>query len=448
MPRSRSLSDVFEIFGTRAARSVLGILGGVILARWLGPHDRGILALVLIVPSTAVTFVKLGVPQSCVYFINREGWDPRVVTSNILSLALTLGTGVAALAWILRDSLLDTVLQGVPAWALALALIRVPLLLIDDYLFGVLQAVRQFSLYNRRLIVSEVLRVAIIAVAMVGFDLGLVAAVVIHTALNVFMIFWLLIATYREIPFGLSMTPALLRGQLIFGFKSYVQTLTQHMLLRIDVYLVAYFLGPEATAFYSLALRFTEMVLEIPQAIGLVLYPRLASLPEEEIYRLTAQTCRRTLFLTGLCSIALALFGPWIIVLWYGTEYAPAGDPLAWAAVGIIAMSIFVIITRAFTSQNRQRVNIAAGIPALALNVGLNFALIPAYGTVGAAMATALSYSIAGVLLVGLFAREAGLGVHRVLIADRDDIRYFVDMARRGAQRLQKRLGGGRRSRS
>lgn len=440
MALSRSISDVVELFGTRAARSVLGILGGVILARWLGPHDRGILALVLIVPSTAVTFVKLGVPQSCVYFINREGWDPRVVTSNIVSLALTLGTAVAALAWLMRDTLLTTVLQGVPAWALGLALLRVPLLLIDDYLFGVLQAVRQFSLYNRRLIVSEILRVAIIAVAMVGFDMGLVAAVVIHTALTVFMIIWLLVATWRQIPFTLALSPTLLRGQLIFGFKSYVQTLTQHMLLRVDVYMVAYYLGPEQTAYYSLALRFTEMVLEIPQAIGLVLYPRLASLPEEEIYRLTAQTCRRTLFLTGVCSLALAVFGPWIIVLWYGNEYAPAGDPLTWAAVGIIAMSIFVIVTRAFTSQNRQRVNIAAGIPALGLNVGLNIALIPLYGIVGAAMATALSYSIAGVLLVGLFAREAKLTVRQVLIADADDVRYFLDMARRGVRNLQRRL--------
>jgi hypothetical protein len=34
-------------------------------------------------------------------------------------------------------------------------------------------------------------------------------------------------------------------------------------------------LGVVQTAYYSLALHFTETVLEVPQAIGLVLYPRL-----------------------------------------------------------------------------------------------------------------------------------------------------------------------------
>ena len=61
---------------------------------------------------------------------------------------------------------------------------------------------------------------------------------------------------------------------LSFGVRSYVQVVTAHLLLRIDVYMVQAFLGPAQTAFYALALHFTELVLEVPQAIGLVLYPR------------------------------------------------------------------------------------------------------------------------------------------------------------------------------
>lgn len=439
MAKRSVLSDVVGIFSTRAARTILGILAGVVLARWLGPHDRGILALVLILPATAVTLVKLGVPQSCVYFIKREKWPAVTVASNVTGLALVLGTGVAALAWLLRDTLLDTILPGVPTWALALALVRIPLLLIDDYLFGVLQAVGRFSLYNRRLLAGELLRIAAIFIALVGLDMGLYAAVLIHTAVNVIIVLWLLLSVRREIAFTLRIRPELLWGQLAFGFRSYVQTLTQHMLLRVDIYMVAYYLGPVETAFYSLALRFTEMVLEIPHAIGIVLYPQLASRPAEEIYRLTAQTCRRTLLLTGIFAAGLALLGPWVIFLWYGADYAPAGDPLLWAAVGVLAMSIYVIVTRAFTSQNRQRVNIAAGIPALLLNVVLNALMIPTMGIVGAALATAISYTIAGIVLLVFFVREAEMPLHKVLIADRDDIQFFRETALKGWHRLRHR---------
>lgn len=448
MPQNKFLSDIAGIFGTRAARSLLGILGGVILARWLGPHDRGILALVLILPSTALTMAKLGVPQSCVYFINRDKWPAETVASNVAGLAVTLGVSVAAIGWLMRDTLLSTILPGVPDWALALALVRVPLLLVDDYLYGVLQATGRFALYNRRLIAGELMRIAAIFVALVLLDMRLFAAVMIHTAINLVIVVWLVVSVRREIPFTLHIKPKLLLDQLAFGFRSYVQTLTQHMLLRIDIYMVAYYLGPVETAFYSLALRLTEVVLEIPQSIGLVLYPRLASAAPEEIYRLTAQTCRRTLALTSVCAAGLALFGPWVIVLWYGADYASAGDPLLWAAVGAIAMSIYVIVTRAFTSQNRQRVNITAGVPALVLNVVLNSLLIPQMGIVGAALATAISYSIAGVILIAFYTSVSQTRVRDVLIANRDDLQFFWTMGKRSVHRLQGLARGrsGRRS--
>jgi O-antigen/teichoic acid export membrane protein len=221
-----------------------------------------------------------------------------------------------------------------------------------------------------------------------------------------------------------------------------VQTITSHLLLRVDIYMVAALLkNPAEAAFYSLALRFTEMVLEVPQAVGLVLYPRLAALPDDEIYNLTAQACRRTLLLSGAGALLIAFAGPWVITLWYGRDYAPAGAPLPWAAVGVIAMSIFVILTRAFTSRHRQQVNIAAGLIALVGNVGLNFVLIPRLGIVGAAMAAALSYSGACALLMTAFLLQARMSPLRLLVADTDDLRFFWQVFRAAAARGSRRFG-------
>jgi O-antigen/teichoic acid export membrane protein len=307
--------------------------------------------------------------------------------------------------------------------------------LLDDFLHGVLQAVGGFRIYNVRLLASEALRFAAIVACMVVLGQGLFAAVLIHTLVNVVNIVWLVVSMRREIPFGWRLDRPLLRQQLEFGAKSWVQTLTAHMLLRADVYLVSYFLGPSATAFYALALHLTEMVLEIPQAIGLVLYPRLASLPKDEVHRLTAQTCRRTLLITCVCAFGIALIGPYVIVLWYGADYAPAGDPLLWVAVGAVGMSIYVILTRDFTSQGRQAVNIAAGIPALVLNLALNYYLIPMFGIVGAASATAISYTVSCVILLWFYLPWSGMRLREVLLPNADDIRYFSNLARQAMAR-------------
>lgn len=425
MARSKFLNDILGVVGTRAAFSVLGILSGVILARKLGPHDRGILALVLLTPNTVVTLVKLGISQANVYFINRKGVPSEHVASNSLVLAVTMGTAAGLLIWMFKDSLLVTVLRSVPPWALALCLIRIPMRLLDDFLYGVLQAVGGFGIYNVRLIVSELLRFAAIAICLLALDLGLFAAVLIHTVINLVNILWLVVATRREIPFGFRLDRSLLRQQFDFGARSWIQTLTAHFLLRVDVYMVAYLLTAADTAFYALGLHFTEMVLEIPQAIGLVLYPRLASLPKHEVHRLTAQTCRRTLFITGALALVVAFAGPFVIQLWYGADYAPAGAPLPWLCIGAVGWSIYVILTRDFTSHGRQWVNIVSGVPALVLNVVLNFTFIPTMGIVGAALATAISYTVACCVLLAFYLPWSKIPLHEILIPKVDDARYF-----------------------
>lgn len=444
MARKGLLNDVLGVVGTRILWTILGILSGVILARKLGPHDRGILALVLLTPNTVVTLVKFGITQANVFFINREGVSSVKVASNSAVLALTLGTGAALLIWAMQDTLLSTVLGSVPAWALALCLMRVPMRLLDDFLYGVLQAVGGFRIYNVRLVASEVLRFFSIVVCLVVFDLGLFAAVLIHTLVNLVNIVWLVVSARRDIPFGLSLDTKLLRKQFDFGVRSWVQTLTAHMLLRVDIYVIAYFLTPSDTAFYALASHFTEMVLEIPQAVGLVLYPRLATLPKAEVHRLTAQTCRRTLLLTAIFAMAVTLLGPSIIVLWYGPEYAPAGNPLPLLSIGALAWAMYVIVTRDFTSHGRQAVNIAAGLPALILNVVLNLVLIPKLGIVGAGLSTAISYSLACVVLLIFYLPWSGMALHDLLIPKADDFRYFWTVAKNILERLP--MGGRRRT--
>jgi O-antigen/teichoic acid export membrane protein len=427
----QALRDTLGILGTRVIWSVMGVVSGVILARWLGPHDRGILALVLLLPSTVLTLVKLGVSQATVFFINRKEATVDQVASNSVILAILLGVLSSAVVLVLRDNLLHRVLSDVPTWALLLALVRVPLLLLDNYLYSVLQATGQFGLYNRRLLQSEGLRLLLVAIFVMGLDLGLPAAVATYTFIGFVNIAWLMLNMSETIRFSPALDIDLLQRMLAFGIRSYVQVVTAHLLLRIDVYMVQAFLGPAQTAFYALALHFTELVLEVPQAIGLVLYPRLASLDEAEIHRLTAQTCRRTLMVTVPAAAALALLGPWVITLWYGKPYAPAGAPLPWAAVGVAAMSIFVIITRDFTARQKQRVNTVAGLLALIANVALNVVLIPVQGIVGAALATAVAYSGACVILITFFLRESGKRWPDVLVPTRDDVAYFRGIARR-----------------
>jgi O-antigen/teichoic acid export membrane protein len=141
-------------------------------------------------------------------------------------------------------------------------------------------------------------------------------------------------------------------------------------------------------------------------------------------------------------ALVLGLLGPYVITAWYGEPYAPARAPLPWAAVGVVMMSVFVILTRDFTSRGKQRVNILAAILALIANISLNVYLIPAMGIVGAAMATAVSYTGASLLLLVFFSIESRTSPLSTLIPQRDDFAYFWTTARQVVARLTRGLRG------
>jgi len=422
---------------------VLGNVSGIFLARWLGPHDRGLLALVLLLPATSLTFVKLGISQANVYFTNREKVPVAAVASNALVLALGSGLVTAGVIWLLSDFLIATVLKGVPLWAVGLAVARIPLLLVDVYLYGALQAIGHFRLYNVRQVAGEALRFVLVMVTVVMLDGGLFAAVATQTFATIVNVGWLVLSTRRAIPFSLRLDLPLLRAQLRFGIKSYVQTLTSHLLFRADLYVVSYFLGAAPTAFYSMSQRFPELLLEIPQAVGLVLYPRLASVSKQETHRLTAQACRRTLMILVPGAIFLVLTGEFLITLWYGQAYAPAAAPLPFVTLGVVMISVYLILTRDFTSRNRQEVNTVVGLVAVGSNFILNLFLIPAYGIVGAGFSVAFAYSCACVLLLFLYLRASRLSLAEVVLPTVDDFSFFRNLAVSLLVRVRRLVGLG-----
>jgi O-antigen/teichoic acid export membrane protein len=430
VPVNRRIShDAIAVFGSRSIVSLFGVVGGIILARTLGPHDRGILAVVLLLPSTLMTVSKFGITQANVYCVRRVGVSAEKVASNSLVLALTLGIGIGAAAWLSRNALLTTVMREVPTWALLLALWLLPLFLIDNYFNGVLQACGNFSVYNRRLVAGGFMIFVLVVGLRLARRLTLATAVLIYIVVNTVNVALLLMQTRWLVRFNLRPHWALLRQQVHFGAKSYVQILAMHLLFRIDVYMVAYYLDPAQIAFYSLALHFTEMILEIPQAVGWVVYPRMASLQKEDVHRLTAQACRRTMCLTGIGALAVVLAGPFIVPLWYGNAFAPASRPLVFATPGMVMMSVFAIVTRDFTSRNNQIVNIRAGMAALISNVLLNVFMIPAMGIVGAALATSISYSLAAFMVMVPYRRESGVAFSELLVPKAEDFRFMWDVS-------------------
>lgn len=433
--RRRGLArDSMGVFAAQMVVTVIGMGTGILTARVLGPRDRGLLQLLILLPTTLSNFVKLGVPQANIYFIRRKGASPSAVVSNSLWLAIVLGGLCAGVCWLGREWLLEKIIKEAPPVTLPPVLVLLPFVLLQGYLQAVVAAQERFREYNFQNLAPTVLGFVGMMVVLLWLKLGLIGAVITQTVIVAGVTVWLAVRVNRTAPIRLTWDSQLGRDMLGFGGKSYLQTLASTLHFRIDQYMIAYLLDPAHVGIYAVAVNLTNLLLKIPDATGTVLYPRLAAAGERDAHTATSLVCRQTLFITGATGLCYAIFGPFAIRLLYGARFAGAVKPMLLMLPGIVMIALYLILTRNFTSRNRQEVNIVAAVVALVVNVGANWILIPRWGISGAALSTAISYSAAALILLFVFVRESGHSVGETIFVDRADVGRLFRVAVRAAR--------------
>lgn len=428
------IRDVFLTFTTEIFSVGGNFLIGILLARALTVPERGIMVLVMTLPWAIISFASLGLPQANIYLVGRKKRDVQTVWGNALVNAVAIGLLAILFLGAIQGTILNTALKGLPQkywWPLMLL---VPTLLVDAMTLSILRARQRFDLFNLRRLAVPIVTLAGFVIALLVLKGGLTAAVSVYVAVTVLMALLSLVMTWHQVPLKPSWHRQLTGESLRFGAKSYLQNLVGALNYRLDVYLIAFLLTPKEVAFYGVATSLAEVAWYIPNSVGMVLFPRLSNAPLEQIHHITARVCRNTLAITSLVVVGM-LGVSWLLVpLVYGPAYCATVPPLLVLLPGVMAMGVYKVLTRDFTSRNRQQVSILASGLALALNVGLDLLLIRRWGVAGAATASTVGYTAAGAVLLASFLRDSKLDWREVLLPKWDELVGHLHWAKAGLQ--------------
>jgi O-antigen/teichoic acid export membrane protein len=154
---------------------------------------------------------------------------------------------------------------------------------------------------------------------------------------------------------------------------------------RIDVFLVQWWSGSEAVAFYNAVFRLVEALRLFPAAVLAVILPSLVRAGD------LRPTGRAALFVCAFAIVASAVL--WagagrLIPLVYGGRYAAAVPAFRVLLLSFPFLSLNLALTHQLIAWDGQRVYAALCALALAVNVSLNARLIPLWSIEGAAWAT------------------------------------------------------------
>jgi len=127
-----------------------------------------------------------------------------------------------------------------------------------------------------------------------------------------------------------------------------------------------------------------------------------------ETRRLFARISSYLLAVLGFIWVLICLWIPRLVRLdigpatFYGRDFWQGTEIVPWIALGYLFHAAYLVqLPGVFQLERTRWVAITRGIGALA-NVGLNIALIPLYGALGAALATCLSFLIMALAFLGI----------------------------------------------
>ncbi len=326
------------------------------------------------------------------------------VTGSVIALAVYLASGLVG----------DVLGSPSTAMGLALAAPGLALFSINKVLLGILNGHRKMRFYA----VGQGIRaVGIFAVCLLvalydqpAYLLGL-SFTLTEVALLPFL---LMVAAPRRIDWRF-------QGELkrwvglhfSFGSRAFVNGLLAEAYIRVDIIMLGIFLSDAQVGIYSFAAMFIEGLFQISVVVRTIANPALVKLlsplDKAGLRRFVHRISGLSLLMTALVAGVLAGAFPYLALFFDEMLVSGGYRVLVILAAGMTVFSIFVPVDHVMLQAGRPGVQSAMMTGNILVNVALNLALIPAYGLIGAASATAISFVVAGIILNAVAWRSLGL---------------------------------------
>lgn len=425
----RLLVQAFQALTTRYAVFVLGFIGSVIIARVLEADGRGAYAYVITVSTAVMSLGHLSIETAYVTLWH-EDEDLARLSGSGLTLAAVVGGASSLLAGIVLLQLLDVELPvGATSDMLVAALTVVPLWIASLYANAILANDGQVGTINRASWVTATIQTVLLALLAFLGELDIRAIVWIWAASTVFPLAFQLPALQRS-PGLRGPTRSSLRRLVKLGIRYHPGSLALSLILRVDILIAGALVSVGTLGIYSLAVTLTELALLAAAATSQVAIQVQVRGPLRSTADFTAAVARANALLATALVAVLVVSGPLAIELVFGPSFAGTTPSVLSLAPGIIALSwqrpLGVYVTRL---DRPLKISIAMSM-GLVVNIVLNLVLIPAWGVVGAGVASSVVYVSLAVWTAQWFLNESHLTAADLLPRWRD-ARHLIAHVRR-----------------
>jgi len=399
--KTKTIKDSAVVSGGMVFSTLLSAATIFLLARWLGPGDFGLYAASLAIAVIVTDSLELAISGSVVNFGAKNNASSQKLIKYGLILKLALGLGLGILAAVLAKPVSGWINPALNQPLYLVALI-IPLNFLMRFPRSVLQSQRRFWADSSLEVITSLGRFLSVAgfyfsgsltviTGLWAYLSGAVAALMIGSAL----ISWKFLKERID-------------QETRRHFFQFQKWLTIGFILaaihgRMDTAILLKLAGPAATGIYQAAFRFFMPVMQLAAALSLVFAPRFASFVTRQEARIYLKKAAKLTLLLGLGVLLMLPLAPWLVSLIFGSAYSSAVLPARILSLGFALFIVMAPFTAYLIySVNRTRVFALINFLQLLLLLILDYWLIPNFGAVGAAIASAVTLISVNLLIMGL----------------------------------------------
>lgn len=410
------------------------IVFGISVARTLGPEGRGIWALLALNFVLLTLVSNLGTPESSIFFIGKKIYNKVVVLRNLMLFSTVMGLIVIFLNTVLYYLNLNILFNNSSSeifwWSM---LVIIPL--------AINTQIRHFLLANKRVIAYNVLNafeaIALLIMILILLltdninVLNIVLAFVIATFSNFGLHLFYVRKELRETIEGKLYQFAIIKKILWNGFAYFFTGMGGFWSSRLNILLIEIYATVSTVGLYTVALAFPNLIANIPNQIGLILYPYVSGETDEKFnYAFTSLIVKLSLIVTLLISVPLLIFGNEIILFIYGDEFTGLQIALNYLLFAMILEGTGNLVFNHFAGLGKPIYGTYQFVISISVSLLFGLILIPEYGLMGAAISKLIAATGSVIFIVFKFSKK--YSIIKLLIPTKQDLVIFKKVLSKG----------------
>ena len=389
---------------------ILGYLYRVIVAR-TGTEPYGLLSLGLAILGIIITFSLLGLETGVLRYVSfyKSKNDSSKMKSTILSalkIALPLSIIFSTITFIFAEwisitffhnSLLKPIIQIIA--------ISAPFDVLAIILFHINRA---FQVVRYEVILKQIgeniLKIVFLLIFILMGEMFLGPSLAYTLSIIVVTILILFVTLKKIFNFTKKSIAYQPMYKKIFSF-SWPLVLTHFLVMImawVDTIMIGYFKDAQEVGIYNAAIPTAQILYMIPYAFSFLFIPVLTDLYAKKewtsLNNLLSTTTRWIFIINMIPLVIFTSLAPEVVLTLFGKEYGMAAIPLIILSLGYFMNYLVINSTNTLIIFEKTKWIFIDLLFGTVLNIVLNLMLIPRYGSIGAASATAISFGFLGIL--------------------------------------------------